>query len=396
MSVVLEQKIQHPRSKLLQPASEGSRPNPFQSIVQNIFYAADVEVNGTRPWDIQVHDSRFYRRVFSSGSLGLGESYMDGWWDCRALDEFFFRILRTSQRGDFPYRLFHLFSELRGRLINLQAGSRAFQVGRAHYDVGDDLYKRMLDKRMVYSCGYWRHADNLDAAQEAKLDLVCRKLGLAPGMTVLDIGCGWGSFLQYAAERYQVRGYGVTVSRNQYIRAKDLCRTLPVEIRYQDYRELKGQFDRIVSIGMFEHVGHKNYPEYMRVARRCLKNGGLFLLHTIAGNRSQFGCDPWIDKYIFPNAQLPSMKQISSAVEGLFFMEDCHNLSVDYDRTLMSWRNNFEAAWPKLASTYSRRFYRMWRYYLLSCAAAFRSRNEQVWQIVLSASGVLGGYRSSR
>ena len=254
----------------------------------------------------------------------------------------------------------------------------------------------MLDERMVYTCGYWKDVNNLDDAQEKKLDLVCRKIGLKSGQRILDIGCGWGSFAKFAAERYGAQVVGITVSKEQVVLARERCKGLPVEIRLQDYRDLNEKFDHIISLGMFEHVGYKNYREYMTVARRCLVDGGLFLLHTIGGNISSTQTDAWIDKYIFPNSIIPSAKQITSAYEGLFVMEDWHNFGTYYDRTLMAWFENFDNAWPALASKYNERFYRMWKFYLLVCAGTFRSRHNHLWQIVLSPRGVVGGYTSIR
>jgi cyclopropane-fatty-acyl-phospholipid synthase len=278
------------------------------------------------------------------------------------------------------------------RFTNRQRKSKAAVIAEAHYNLGNDLFEAMLDRRMVYSCGYWREAADLDAAQEAKLDLVCRKLALEPGMRVLDIGCGWGSFAQFAAERYGVEVVGVTVSQPQVDLGRARCAGLPVDLRLQDYREVRGRFDRVVSIGMFEHVGLKNYRQFMEIAHRCLNEKGIFLLHTIGGLRSILCQDPWVEKYIFPNSLIPSARYITDAIEGLFVMEDWHNFGADYDRTLMAWWGNFEKAWPSLQARYGDRFYRIWRYYLLYCAGSFRARYNQLWQVVLSKGGVPGGY----
>ena len=358
----------------------------------DLLMRADIRVNGSRPWDVHVHNPRMAQRTLAQANLGLGESYMDGDWDCDALDQFFDRILRTKvDRAVSPLRL--VFHALRFRLLNLQTSSRAFQVGEQHYDIGNDLYRAMLDSRLTYTCGYWENASTLDEAQEAKLDLICRKLDLQPGQRVLDIGCGWGSFARYAAEHYGVQVVGVTISREQAKLAQELCDDLPVEIRVQDYRDVKERFDHIVSVGMFEHVGRKNYREYMEVAARCLRPDGLFLLHTIGKNLTNSTPDPWIDKYIFPNGDLPSLAQISESIEDVFVLEDVHNFGPDYDRTLMAWFENFDAAWPRFREAYGDRFYRMWKYYLLCCAGFFRARDIQLWQLVLSPSGVRGGYR---
>jgi len=364
--------------------------------VQRLLDPVDVRIDGDRPWDLRVHDRHFFGRVLRQGSLGLGEAYMDGWWDADSLDGLLFRLLAGGVEQQAP-GIADRIDDLRARLQNLQSGRRSFAVGERHYDLGNELYEAMLGRRLVYSCGYWRGADDLDDAQLAKLDLICRKLGLRPGMRVLDIGCGWGEALKFAAERHGVSGVGVTVSREQADYARRLCAGLPVEIRLQDYRELDERFDAVFSVGMFEHVGVKNYATYFDVARRCLADErGLFLLHTIGGNRSRTHTDPWVGRYIFPNSMLPSAAQVSTAVEGRFVIEDWHNFGADYDRTLQAWRDNIEDAWGRLPSRYDERFRRMWRYYLAASMAAFRARRIQLWQVVLSPRGVPGGYVAPR
>jgi cyclopropane-fatty-acyl-phospholipid synthase len=362
--------------------------------IEQLLSGADIQLNGDRPWDIQINDVRFFQRVFS-GSLAVGEAYMDGWWDCDRLDELVYRFRRANLEEQFKIGA-DGFRVVKAKLINLQNRSRSYNVGAQVYDITPDVFESTLDSRMVYSCGYWKNASTLEEAQVAKLDLACRKLQLRPGMTVLDIGCGWSSFVKYAAENYHVNVVGITVSKEQVAYGQELCDGLPVEIRFQDYRELKGEFDRIFSAGMFEHVGCKNFRRFFETVWRCLKDDGLFLLHTIGGNESLKAVDPWIDKYIFPNSLMPSCKQISTAIEGLFVMEDWHNFGPDYDKTLMAWFTNFHRNWPKLQEHYDERFYRMWKFYLLTCAGLFRSRKNHLWQIVLSKYGVPGGYESLR
>ena len=376
---------------------------PFRRRIERLLAHADVRIGGDRPWDVQVHRPRFYGRVLGQGSLGLGESYMDGDWNTGSLDGLLCRLLeaRLDERVKGAAAR---FDALRAWLSNRQTRRRAREVGRRHYDLGNDLYRAMLGPGMVYSCGYWRDAADLASAQAAKLELCCRKLDLRAGMRLLDIGCGWGELLRHAAEHHGVRGVGITISREQAALARERCAGLPVEIRLQDYRELGRdgeRFDRIVSIGMFEHVGVDNYPEYMDVARRCLADdaahgGGLFLLHSIGGERSRRRTDPWIARYIFPNSMLPSAAQVARAVEGRFVIEDWHNFGADYDRTLQAWRDNIEAAWDTLPARYDARFRRMWRYYLAGSMASFRTRRNQVWQLVLSPRGVPGGYVAPR
>jgi len=368
-----------------------------KQLVQRLLTSADIRIGSGRPWDIEVHREQLYARVLRWGALGLGEAYMDGWWDCRELDEFFHRILaaRLDERVRGDWRL--LLGIAYRVLTNPQRKAKAFEIGRRHYDIGNRLYRVMLDGRMVYTCGYWREARDLNQAQEAKLELVCRKIGLEQGMRVLDIGAGWGSFARFAAERYGAEVVGITVSEQQVALGRELTAGLPVELRLQDYRDLDGEvFDRVVSLGMIEHVGYQNYRNYMRVVRRCLADDGLFLLHTIGGNRSVRGNNAWTERYIFPNSMLPSLKQLGGAVEGLFVVEDLHNFSADYDRTLMAWHENFERGWPAIEKDYDQRFYRMWRYFLLSSAGSFRARRNQLWQLVMSPRGVPGGYVSIR
>ncbi|MHA6202877.1 cyclopropane fatty acyl phospholipid synthase [Dyella soli] len=356
---------------------------------------AGIHIDGSGPTDLRVHDERLYSRVFAHGSLGLGESYMDGWWDAGDVPGLFTRLLSAHIDADLK-TLDTLIAHFKARFINMQRGENAFEIGRAHYDLGNDLFRAMLGRRLVYSCGYWAQADNLDDAQVAKLDLICRKLRLQPGQRVLDIGCGWGEALKYAAEHYGVAGVGITVSQEQAEFARELCRGLPVEIRLQDYREVDETFDSAFSVGMFEHVGPLNYRTYFEVARRCLRNDGLFLLHTIGTNSTPSRPDPWIEKYIFPNSVIPAASQVTEALQNLFVVEDWHNFGADYDRTLTAWRANFDAAWPQLSAHYDDRFRRMWQFYLSVSAAVFRSRRNQLWQIALSPHGVPGGVRVPR
>lgn len=369
--------------------------NKYQELTEEILNLAGIEINGTNPWDIQVRNNCFYKRAITEVELGLGESYMDKWWDVEKLDELIFRILRADLQKKVKHN-YKVALQLAGFwLINMQSRRRAFIIGQRHYDLGNELFQKMLDKRMNYSCAYWKDAADLDEAQENKLDLICKKLILKPGMRVLDIGCGWGAFGKYAAENYGVEVVGITVSRQQVRLAKEMCRNLPVELRLQDYREVREKFDRIVSVGMIEHVGYRNYRNFFKIAARNLKQDGLFLLHTIGRTRSAKNTDAWTHKYIFPNGMLPSIAQISKALEGLFLIEDLHNFGAFYDKTLMAWFKNFNTAWEDLKNKYSERFYLMWKYFLLSSAGAFRARNIQLWQFILSRNGILGGYNAA-
>lgn len=367
-------------------------------VLQQLAAQCGVQFNGDAPWDIQVHNDAVYTRILSQGSLGFGESYMDGDWDCLRLDQLFTRLLSADadeKLGGWA-RIHLLLQVLRHRLFNLQSSRRAFQVGEQHYDIGNDVFEAMLDPTMSYSCAYWQHADNLAQAQHNKLDMICRKLQLKPGEKLLEIGCGWGGLAHFAAEHYGVEVVGITVSKEQQKLAQERCAGLPVEIRLCDYRELQGEFDKIVSVGMFEHVGAKNYPIYFDTANRLLKDTGLFLLHTIGIYKTIHRVDPWIDKYIFCNGKIPSAEQISQVLDRRLIIEDWHNFGHDYYLTLMAWWEKFDAAWPTLGKCYDERFYRMWKYYLLCCAGFFKSRQGQLWQLVLSKRNRQEVYRSVR
>ncbi len=370
----------------------------FKKSIEKIARRADVCVNGNRPWDITIHNPRTYRKIVLGGSLGLGESYMNGWWDSNRLDEFFTHIFNAklgTSKFNFVGSAFMFLSQY---IFNMQSIRRAFAIGEKHYDIGNNLYKAMLDKRLVYTCGYWRDAHSLDEAQEAKLRLTAEKLHIKPGMRILDIGCGWGSFAKFVAEKYDVEVVGITVSKEQVTLGKEMCANLPVDIRLLDYRNLPKEygkiFDRVVSLGMFEHVGASNYDTYFSTVRSVLKDDGIFLLHTIGTNNRFTSPDPWINKYIFPNGVIPALQQVTRAAQGKFILEDWHNFGTDYDKTLMAWYHNIENAWDTLPS-YDERFKRMWKYYLLVCAGAFRTRKLQLWQIVFS-NGIAGGYQSVR
>ncbi|AML58782.1 Cyclopropane-fatty-acyl-phospholipid synthase [Serratia rubidaea] len=370
--------------------------NQWYRIAHEMLSMADIEINGTRPFDIQVKNPEFFKRVLQEGSLGLGESYMDGWWECERLDCFFQRVLTAGLERKLPHHFKDTLRIAAARLTNLQSKKRAWIVGKEHYDLGNDLFTLMLDPYMQYSCGYWKSAETLEQAQENKLRMICDKLQLQPGMRLLDIGCGWGGLSAFAAKNYGVSVVGVTISAEQQKLAQARCAGLDVDIQLQDYRDLHQQFDRIVSVGMFEHVGPKNYRTYFEVVERNLKPDGLFLLHTIGSNRTDMNVDPWINKYIFPNGCLPSVAHIAQTSEGRFVMEDWHNFGADYDRTLMAWYERFQQAWPQLAERYSERFERMFSYYLNACAGAFRSRDIQLWQVLFSPKGVEGGIRVPR
>jgi len=368
-----------------------TRKSDAEAIVRELFGHADVQVGGTREWDIKVHDQRFYERVLRDASIGFGESYMEDWWEVPALDVLIDKLFRANikQKIQGSWRLKAL--TVKALLLNLQAKTRSAGSVEAHYDIGNDLYTRMLDERMVYTCGYWKTAKNLTESQEAKLDLVCRKVGLEPGMRVLDLGCGWGGFASWAAEKYGCSVLGVTLSKDQVSLGNELWgpkgKKLDVELRLCDYRDVKGTFDRVVSIGMMEHVGPKNYRDMMSVVDARLKDDGVALVHTIANNKSLRHGTPWIEKYIFPNAVAPSLEQIGRATSGMLVLEDLHNIGEDYDLTLMAWWENFDRTYSEISTKYNRKFYQMWKFYLLAAAGAARARDGQLFQMVFTKTG---------
>lgn len=357
---------------------------------------AGITIDGPNPWDPQIRNKDTWNRIYAQGSLGLGEAYMDGWWEAEDLAEFFSRVVGANIEDRIRVTPNLVWQILQARLLNMQTISRSRRVARMHYNE-TEAYRASLDKRMTGSCGYWPEGiDTVDDAQEAKLDMICRKVQLKPGETVWDIGCGWGAFMGFAAEKYGANCVGVTVSPDQAAYGRERYKSLPVEFQVKDYRQFEGKVDKIVSMGMFEHVGYKNYRTYFETARRAIRDDGLFLLHTIGSPVSRTTIDPWIEKYIFPGGVLPSIKQVGEAIEGLFSVIDVHNIGPHYDRTLVAWWENFRARWPQPQTAEEWRFYRMWKYYLLCCAGAFRSRAIHVWQFVLSTNGVPDGYVTQR
>ena len=396
-----------PRSSLYRAPAEqptASPPKPTSSVpfiaprgatfaarkVAEVFALAGIQIGGRRPWDLQVRDERFYARLLAGGDLAAGESYMDSWWDAEALDELCTRV----HRANLPARVSGWRARwlaLEGHIFNRQRTSHAAEVAQVHYDRGNDIYKAMLDRRMQYTCGYWKDATTLDQAQENKLHLICRKLQLQRGMSVLELGGGFGGLAHFMASEYGCRVVTYNISAAQVAYGRELCKGLPVWFEQKDYREAaheKQTFDRVVSVGLCEHIGQKNYRGFLELVHRRLSPGGLFLLHTIGGNASYTCTDAWIDKYIFPNGMTPSVAQLGKAMEGLWVVEDWHNFGPDYDKTLMAWWHRFDRAWPSLQAKYGDRFYRMWKYYLLGCAGGFRARRLQLWQLVLSKGDI--------
>lgn len=356
---------------------------------------AEITLNGTADHDITIHNDDTYQRVLTQGSLGFGESYVEGWWDTPRLDKVIDRLYRsaaTQAHTNIPQFISSVFA----KFLNLQTKQRAKTVAELHYDLGNDFYSKMLDSRMVYTCAYWKNADNLEQAQFNKLDLVCQKLKLQPGMRVLDLGCGFGGLAKFMAEQYGVEVVGYTLSREQADYGQASCEGLPVDIRCDDFRHATGKFDRVSSIGLLEHVGPKNYQVFFHIIHKALPPDGLAVIHSITRTGNSKAVDPWFTQYIFPNGYLPTLEQMAAAYRGKLLLEDVHNIGAHYDPTLMAWYDNFVKNWDQFKNQYPDHFFRMWEYYLLSSAGSFRSRHHQVYQWVLSPQGVVGGYESVR
>lgn len=366
-----------------------------RDLAHNLLNAAGIPLNSGEPWSIHVHNEEMWDRVISKKQLGLAESYMDGWWDCQALDVALTKLLSINVLNllkPSPALALHV---LRSTLFNNQTKRRATANAQHHYNIGNDLYSRMLDSEMVYSCAYWKNATTLEEAQEAKFDLICRKLDLQPGMKLLDIGSGWGGFLRYAVKNYGVQATGISPADNQISLAKVKSEGLGIKFLQQDYRDLSGKFDRIVSIGMMEHVGPKNYHTFFDKCNDLLTQDGRMLHHTIASNVSKKVTDPFFDRYIFPGGVLPSLAKIASAVQNIFVIEDLQNFGPDYDRTLLEWHRNISPKWSEIPQ-YDLRFRRMWDYYLLSSAAGFRAGDLQLLQCVFQRVGQRPTYIAAR
>ncbi len=350
-------------------------------LIRDLLEAAGIEVGGSELWDITIHDDRVWDRIVSDRELGFGESYQDGWWDCPRTDLFLERVLQLNPNEHISPSKTQIAQTILSQVTNRQNLKMAKKNASAHYDVGNDLYERMLDSKMIYSCGYWGDAYDLEGAQTAKLDLICRKLRLEPGMRMLDIGCGWGGLAKFAAEKYGVDVVGISPAIEQVKLARERTAGLSVEIKQLDYRSVTGTFDRITSVGMLEHVGPKNYKSFFESCDSLLADDGQMLHHTIGSNETKNRTDPWFDKYIFPGGVTPSLGQLSEAAQVKFSAEDVHNFGPDYDTTLMAWWENISGRWDEIPS-YDERFRRTWDHYLLTSAASFRVRNLQLWQIV--------------
>lgn len=373
-----------------------------QKQIQTLLDKAGITLNGNNPQDIKLIDDNALQRILTEGSLGLGETYMEGMWECERLDDLSYRLFKSHLEKEIKINFFTFLFYLSRKIINYQNKKNAKRVAEVHYNLDNNLFEKMLDKSMAYSCGYWKNADDLNAAQIAKYELICKKLYLTAEDHLLDIGCGWGGLAAFAAEHIGCKVVAISNAVNQISYAKERYQHLPISFYLADYRETSiynpdnKQFSKLVSVGAFEHFGFKNYITFFHLMAKQLKDTGLFLLHSIGNNTTEIATDRWINKYIFPNSGLPSMAQITQSIENIFIVEDWHNFGAYYDKTLLAWHDNFVKNWDSIKENFDTRFYRMWTYYLLMCAGMFRAREAQLWQIVMSKSGIEGGYDSFR
>lgn len=369
-----------------------------KKLVTEIFRQGGIALDGTNPWDIVVNHERFYDRVLTRGSLGFGESYMDGDWDVVELDALIRRIIRMQVVSSPLVKITRALHDLKARIVNLQTRKGSLAIAETHYNLDHRLYQQFLGPYNQYTCCFFNQAQTLEEAEIEKLEMICNKLDLQPGDKVLDIGCGWGGFARYAAESRGCHVTGISISSEQIAYAREYTAGWPVDIIESDYRDLpklydEGHFDKVVIIGMIEHVGYKNYRSLFRIVHRLLHDHGLFLLHTIGNSQTTSVVDPWIEKYIFRNSMAPSMRQLANAAERLFVIQDWENYGQYYAPTLAAWHRNFSANWENIRriegkQRFDERFRRMFNYYFLCCKAGFETENIYLWHLVMSKQGL--------
>ncbi len=349
---------------------------------------------------LAIHDERFFRRAILGGDVGVGESYVDGDWstpDLVSLVRFGIRNLERLESGNRLLSMFGRISDLLAhrRNRNTQAGSKKNIA--YHYDLGNDFYRLFLDRSLAYSCAYYDTSEeSLEAAQLRKFEIICQKLKLTPADRVLEIGTGWGGFAAYAAQNYGCRITTTTISRQQHEYAKQLFSQSGLgndktELLFEDYRNLRGQYDKIVSIEMFEAVGYEHYDDFFGACDRLLKADGSMLLQTITIQESRFERyrkqSDWIKKYIFPGAELASVTEIQRSSTRSTQMQMFHSedIGIHYALTLREWRSRFMKNLDAVRRLgFDDRFIRMWDYYLAYCEAAFLERYISDVQLVIS------------
>lgn len=345
--------------------------------------------NGKPAFTLGFNNKAAARRFLRKGSIGFGEEYVAGNIYVRGDFQKLVRIGIDPRFQNIKLSPLAKASVLFGYMTSLNTVRRAPANIAHHYDLGDDFYKCYLDKTMAYSCAYFRSAtDALEEAQEQKYEHICRKLQLREGESLVDIGCGWGGMLIYAVRHYGVTGVGCTISQNQARYARDRIAAEGLEdkitILREDYRNIGGQFDKFVSIGMFEHVGKGFIPLFMRKARTLLKAQGIGLLHTI-GKEEDTALDPWTMKYIFPGGHIPVLDHIMRTLgKEKLVPIDIENLRIHYAATLEAWGKRFEDNRHKIAEMFDEKLVRMWRLFLNGSAAAFRWGDIRLYQILFT------------
>ena len=332
-------------------------------LVERVFAASDIAIDGSKPWDIRVTDNRFFRAVVTQGSLGLGEAYMNGWWKCEDLEELAYRLMRSGIYKISLWMPIYLVANIHDAAINQQSKEKSLRVAERHYAMGNDIFLSFLGKYKNYSCGYFSDTDNLDQAQLQKLEKICRLLDLKPGDRVLDVGGGWGEFARYAATKYGCYVTSVNITDEQIKFAVEYCKGTSVDIRKCDYRDITGRYDKIAVIAMLTHVGPKNYRKFMEVADRCLEPGGMMLIESVGGHKSRKNCEAWINRYIFPGGVVPSLKQFDTAMAGRFSRKETDEFGGFYVHTLRAWNRNLMQAWPDHLRKYDERVRLMFEYF---------------------------------
>jgi len=337
--------------------------------------------------DIVVNNKEMFVKIASNGELGLVESYINGDWDSDNLEK---TISELISKLDFlknqikKQSLNFIFMEIKAVIKNRIQNNSIKSVKKNishHYDIGNDLFQKMLGKHMQYTCAYFYKPNmTLDEAQYAKMELIAKKIDLKPNMKVLDIGCGFGSMAQHLAKHYNVYVIGVTLSKEQKKYADEYFSHPRVTIELKDYRHVTGNFDRVYSVGMFEQVGRKRYKEYYDKCYELLKPDGIMLIHTIGTNKRKWNHNSFINKYIFPEGELPHIENLTHSFVDKWHLEDWQNMGLSYAKTTKLWHTNI-GDWSGL-DNYDERFRRMWDFYLLGCVANFQSRNVCLWQIV--------------
>jgi cyclopropane-fatty-acyl-phospholipid synthase len=356
---------------------------PARPLVAAVLRTAGIHLGGDQPWDVQVTDPRFYSSVLLRGSLGFGESYMRGWWHVEDLEEVAYRLSRAGLHWVARALPPHLVALAAASFSNRQTRTDSVNLVDRHYNLGNDLFRGFLGRSMVYSCAYFDDTESLDRAQELKLDLICRRLGLKAGERLLDIGGGWGEFARHAALHYGCHVTSINIADEQIRHARERCAGLPVEIVKCDYRDLRGSFDKVAVIAMLTHVGHSNYRRFMTIVHDCLATGGRVLVETLGSRISKVNCEPWTNRYIFPGGVVPSLRQIDRAADGLLARTEVTEFGHHYVPTLRSWNANLHASWPQLAGRYPETTRLMLGYFFLTVAGAFRAGHLKYWHVQL-------------